>query len=579
MSKRLVIKVSGESGRGIVSSGSIIMKSLKRVGYFITADREYPSLIQGGCANYQINISNKQIFGFSKNIDIAIGLDSIGLKDAIESVREGGIIIHGYERWERGFKGLEEVAKSRNLKVVYIPALSVAKEQGGGYRFVNTVLLGLLWKVLGLDFETVKDQVKDTFGSRPQWLDINFACLKAGFDFIDKPLLKIPFQPSNQVADTMLIDGNTALSIGAIHAGMSCFYAYPMSPASSILTYIAKTAKDTNILVKQAEDEITAMQMVIGSMHMGARSMTATSGGGFDLMTETISLAGITETPAVVVIAQRPGPGTGLPTWTGQGDLDLAIYSGHGEYGKIVVSCSNPTSCFENIQHSFNLAEKFQVPVIVLTEKMIAENTQTVPAFDQNIIPIERGLVEGDNLKVLNQSDRFKKTDSGISKRWLPGSSETIYFANGDEHKEDGTLDESVDADQMIAKRVRKLDTIRESLLDPIVYGAKKGADISFVGWGGTRNVMIDVIFQMKSSGVSVNYIHFDFVYPLKTNILKDFFKENKKVCLIEGNVTGQLGGLIQKNTDLKFAAELLKYNGRPFLIEDVVDFIRSSLK
>lgn len=232
--------------------------------------------------------------------------------------------------------------------------------------------------------------------------------------------------------------------MGAIHAGVRTYFAYPMSPSSSILGYFAKTAPKTGVVVRQVEDEISAIQMSLGSMYAGTRSMTATSGGGFDLMTETISLSGMTEVPCVVAIAQRPGPATGLPTWTAQGDLMLSIYAGHGEFARIVIGVSDPVSAFELTQHAFNLAEVYQVPVIILTEKLISENRQTILPFEQNTIPIQRGLVSDPaELAKLVPSDRYKITDSGVSKRWVPTHAETIFYCNGDEHHEDGTLDES----------------------------------------------------------------------------------------------------------------------------------------
>ena len=372
---------------------------------------------------------------------------------------------------------------------------------------------------------------------------------------------------------TILLNGNKALALGGIHTGVRAYFAYPMSPSSSILTYFANAAAETGCVVKQAEDEITVANMTLGAMHMGTRALTATSGGGFDLMTETVSLAGITEIPLVIINVQRPGPATGLPTWTAQGDLNLAIYSAHGEFAKVVIGVSNPTDCFELIQHALNIAEKYQCVVIVLSEKVIAESTCTVPPLKQNKIPIERGLVTGAELKKLKNSDRYKITKNGISKRWLPGTSKAYYFANGDEHWEDGSVTEAAkESGEMYMKRVRKAETIKKALPEPEIIGSKK-AKISFVGWGNSKNIMIDIVRKHKD----VNYLHFSYVWPLKEKTLKKFFKNNKNIHLIESNATGQFGNLVEATVHQKFKNRLLKANGRPFFTEDVEKFIKKN--
>jgi 2-oxoglutarate ferredoxin oxidoreductase subunit alpha len=372
------------------------------------------------------------------------------------------------------------------------------------------------------------------------------------------------------------LDGNTALGLGAIQAGVRAYYAYPMSPASTILSYLAEVSHETGMVVKQAEDEITAAQMSLGSMFMGTRAFTATSGGGFDLMTETVSLAGMTETPLVIVLAQRPGPATGLPTWTAQADLLLAIHSGHGEYPKVVLACSDTSSCYEQIQHAFNLAEQYQCVVIVLTEKVIAEALMMVDPFTHGTIPIERGLVDTkEGLQKVYSEERYALTPTGVSKRWLPGSTKMHYYANGDEHWVDGSLTEEADhAAAMMEKRMRKEITILKALPEPAVHGVAKNANLSVVGWGSTKGVMEDVIRWYKKRGVAINYLHYDVVSPIKTTRLKQFFAENSNVCLLEGNYRGQLGGLIEHATGLRFADRLLKYDGRPFFFEEVIGWI-----
>lgn len=590
---------------GLNSVGSIIARTLKRMGFYIHSDREFPSLIMGGHANVQIDFGLRPIHCLSNQADIVVALDRMGLEEYVGTLKPGGILIHGYERHQL-LKNLKAEAEKRNLKLLYLPARQISYNFGGNETIATMVLIGLLWKALGFDLIELEAEVKHRYGKNPEYLRLDLLCLNEGYSAVIpsdppcpslKPLRAIPPLAPHQSArlgrndkiKTILLDGNQALVLGAIHAGVRAYYAYPMSPSSSILTNMANWAKEFGIIVKQGEDEITVAQMALGSMHMGTRALAATSGGGFDLMTETVSLAGMIECPLVIILAQRPGPATGLPTWTAQADLNLAIFSAHGEFPRIVMAASDQTSAFELIQHAFNLAEEFQTPVILLTEKQIAEAQTTVPDFELNKIPITRHLVEGEALKTLKPEDRYKITDSGVSKRWIPGSSPAFYFANSDEHWESGVLTEDgKKASEMIAKRMRKQKSIEEALPEPVIYGEAKGADISFIGWGSSKGVMFDVIQNLREPHehnephapprpLSINYLHFDYLWPLKTSVLNTFFEQNKNVHLIEGNYQGQLGNLIEGKTGLKFKGHLLKWDGRPFFLEDVIKYVHKN--
>lgn len=570
---RVVIKIAGESGMGIESSGMIVMKALKKMGFWIYGEREFPSLIKGGRANIQINFSQKRIYGMSGNIDISVAVDREGLLDSLETTKNGGIIINGFERWNKVVKNLDSIASEKNLQVIHLPAREIALTSGGNIIMVNVVLLGYLWKILGLELESLHDQINHQFASKKDLLPVNLACSRAGFDFEPENghpnfETKVEIDNLNATEEKMLIDGNSSLVLGAVSAGVRTYFGYPMSPSSSILTYIAEIADEYGILVKQAEDEITAVQMTLGAMHMGTRSLTSTSGGGFDLMTETISLSAMTETPLVSIIAQRPGPATGLPTWTGQADLNLAIHAGHGEFTKLVVGGSDPESCYYLIQKTFNLAEKYQIPAIILTEASIGMSYSTVPQFDQNI-PVERYLEESN--PELKQENRFEITETGVSKRWIPGSSEAVYFANGDEHWSGGELTEEADkAQQMIQKRNYKEKFLLEDLPEPELFG-KTEAKITIVGWGSTKKAVLDSLEILNSRGIEINYLHYEFLWPVKTKNIKSIFEKGNNLILIEGNYEGQFGTILEQKAGVKFSKKLLKYNGRPVVLEDVV--------
>ncbi len=564
--KRTRIKIVGQSGSGLLSTGEIISQALMNLGFYLVSDREYPSLIKGGHSCFTINVSDEKIYSLSEGADIMLAIDKPSMVAYFDILKSGGVFVHGYER-PMGIADIVTKAEERGIKVVHLPAREISFENGGNVLMQNMVLIGMLWKALGLPYEAIEEEITERFKEKPKLLEIDLKCAKAGYEQTDLHFAIAGVGKEKKI----LLEGNKAIALGAVHAGVRAYFAYPMSPASTILTYMSEMANKFGMVVKQAEDEITAAQMSLGAMFMGTRAFTATSGGGYDLMTETVSLAGIIENPLVIVVAQRPGPGTGLPTWTMQGDLNLAINAGHGEFPRIVMAVSEPEDCFSLIQHAFNFAEKYQSPVIVLTEKVVAESNLTVKPFLQNLIPIERGLSDGE----LSNEDRYKITEDGLSKRWLPGSSEAYYFANGDEHWEDGTLTEDGEkAGAMYSKRMRKLSLIKSTLPEPEIFGQQSGADISFIGWGSSKTVMLDIIEEYRLQGKAVNYLHYSYLHPFKEVLAKKFFEENSNVCLIEGNYTGQFGHIVECATDKKFARKLLKYDGRPFFIEDLKRFV-----
>ncbi len=572
---RIRLKIVGQSGSGLLTVGDIVSQGLNQLGFQLCSDREYPSLIKGGHSCYTINFANHPIRSLSHTADILVAIDKPSLVAYHQALKPKGTLIHGYERTQ-GIKDILDQAKKKNITIISTKARQLAHTYGGNELMANVILTGMVWKALGFELKIVQKLFEKKFQRKPEISKIAIKCLKAAFNEVKK-ISDIPLPTKKKTRK--LLDGNHSLALGAVHAGVRFYVAYPMSPSSSILTHMANMSTKTGVIVKQAEDEITVAQLALGAIHGGTRALCATSGGGFDLMTETVSLAGIIETPLVIIIVQRPGPGTGLPTWTAQGDLNLAIHAGHGEFTRLVIGVSDPVDTYNNIQHALNYAEKYQIPVILLSDKVTAESKHTIDPKDFESIAIERNLTEGKDLKKLASSDRYALTKSGVSKRWLPGSCKTWYFANSDEHKEDGVLtEEGEEAGKMYAKRNRKLETLLEELPEPTLYGDIK-ADISFIGWGSTRTTMLDIIEFYKDKNISVNYLHYDYLWPLKTKMFEKVHKNNANIHLIEGNYLGQLGNLLEQKTGLKLKQKFLKYDGRPFFIEDVIEYIDKHTK
>jgi 2-oxoglutarate/2-oxoacid ferredoxin oxidoreductase subunit alpha len=570
---RFIVKAVGESGQGVNSIGEILAKTLKNSGLYIFGYREYPSLIKGGYASYQIDISDKEINSSSKECDLLMCLSRVSFRKYLNSVRNGGSVIHGVFKL-KPTEDEEILIKEKNIVVKYIPAQDLAIELGGKRIMSNTIMLGAIWQILGLKISGLENSIKEIFARKPEIIDINLKCLNAGhiYDLQNLNKAELKLREHKNFKDDLLMTGNHAISLGAIAAGVRAFYAYPMTPSSSILSYLSSVYHETGMLVKQIEDEISVANMAVGSMHMGARTMIATSGGGFDLMTETVSLAGITETPLVCVVAQRPGPGTGLPTWTSASDLNIAVYSGHGEYARCVVAAHDVMSCYTVTQNAFNIAEKYQIPVMILTEKQIAESIFQIDKLPKDL-PIQRDIVKGRDLEKIESSDRYKITKTGVSKRWLPGSCDAVFDANGDEHLPDGSLTEdALSAKEMYDKRIRKEEYLLENLPEPELFGSSD-PDILFVGWGSVKNSMIDVI---ELSDKKIAYLHYEYIYPVKTKVFMEMAKKTKKLVLIENNATGQLGNLLTSKSGILFNNKLLKMDGRPFFLEDILEYIEN---
>ena len=370
----------------------------------------------------------------------------------------------------------------------------------------------------------------------------------------------------------MLLTGNEAISLGAIAAGCKFVAGYPMTPTTSIIEYFASKAKDCGLAVVQPEDEIAAINMAIEASYAGVRAMTATSGGGFCLMVEGLGLAGMTDTPIVVVEGQRAGPAIGLPTRTEQGDLEFMLHAAHGEFPRAVLTLSTVEDCFWLTVKAFNLADKYQTPVIILTDHHLASSYATVDKFDLSKVTIDRGLLyskqEGEEYK------RHKVTSSGISPRAFPGQEGTLVITDSDERDEDGHLIEDAQTrTQQVQKRMRKLFSLKNEISMPQHYGPKK-AENTIIGWGSTYGAIREAIDILRKQRISVNWLHLNEIWPFPSESVADFLDKANNSYVIENNATGQLARLIRAQTGKKVTGSILKYDGRPFSPTHIVEMI-----
>lgn len=579
--KRISFKVTGAQGQGVNSVGELCAKGLKRKGYAVFAYREYMSLIKGGHSSYQLDISNAPLQSSEEVIDILLCFNHHGLELNLHELKENGVLIHMSPDFEFS-KADEKFIKRNNIAVLCIPVLSILQSIGARPIAANVLLSALLWASLGQDMKSLQTMVTAQFKHKgDKVVQKNKECIAEGFKCFKEHAMhrsvELP-KAKRQFAKHMLLTGSQAMGLGVIHAGCRVYVGYPMTPSSPLLSYISSLQNRTGMVIKQAEDEITAAQMMSGAMYMGTRALTATSGGGYDLMTETISLNGIIENPSVIVLAQRPGPATGLPTWTGQGDVLLAVHSAHGEFPRCVVSVSDSEDAFYLTAEAFNIADRFQCPVTILTDKQIAEALYTQAPYDQKRITIDRGhlVTIPSHLQKLHSADRYNPhVVDGISPRWLPGSKAKTYCAQGDEHNSEGSVDESAqNAVEQMEKRMLKLAALKEALPEPILYGSAK-PEILLVGFGSTKGPVLDALAYLAEQEVDaqkkIGYLHFEYLWPLKTELFESLHNTAKRTVCIEGNYQGQLAMLLQQEVGVKLPERILKYDGRPFFLHELV--------
>ena len=406
--KRTSVKIVGASGQGINSIGEILAKGLKRSGYCAFGYREYPSLIHGGHASYQLDIANERVASSETNVDVLMALNHHGLELNMEEVKQEGLVLHVTAGWQFSARHQELISHHR-LRVVYFPVDDVLLRLHAKPVLSNVLLTAFLWSTLDQDVDLLKSIVEERFATRKELLELNMRCIDEGYSFVDPREGKIRISlpaPRREFSGQLLITGSQAMGLGAIHAGVRLYAGYPMTPSSPLLSFMAGVEDKTHMVVKQAEDEITAAQMVSGAMYMGTRALTATAGVGFDLMSETISLNAMIENPTVFVLAQRPGPATGLPTWTSQGRPAAGREPRSRRVHTLRASVSNSQDAFDLMPMAFNLAEQYQIPVIVLTEKHIAEALYTQEPYDLTNAEIDRG-------KLVTDPEQLKDAESG----------------------------------------------------------------------------------------------------------------------------------------------------------------------
>lgn len=563
MLSSLTLVLSGQAGQGLKTIEELLGKAIvERYHLFSTA--EVMSRVRGGNNTVEIRLSNQQVYAYKDTIDVLFLLNNHAYKRLENRISDHTLIFGEDEFLSDDIKSLI------GDKYKTIPINDLTKE-AGSVLYGNTLIFGFISGLLGLDPSHCTNLLQNKFRKKSQKIiEGNTKAFSLGFDAGSQHNTINQIEPTEDVATRKIINGTEAIAIGAIAGGINYMASYPMSPGTGVLEYIAGKSNDFDIIVEQAEDEIAAMNMVIGGWYAGARAMATTSGGGFALMEEAISLSGITETPAVIHIAQRPGPGTGLPTRTEQGDLNLAVYSGHGEFPRIVLAPGTLEDGILLTQKAFYLADQYQVPVFILSDQYYLDSKRPVAPVALDPEALTSFVVASSE-----NYHRYALTENGISPRAIPGNGSGLVKCDSDEHEENGTITEDFDVRiQMNDKRLGKETLILESYIEPELIGSKTYKKL-IIGWGSTYGVLKESIESSASDDVA--FLHIKMLFPLSES-LKAYTDRAEQIVVVENNATGQLAGLLKLHLDIQVDEKLLKYNGVPFSIEEVDRFIKEVL-
>jgi len=565
----LILRVGGEAGWGIATASNLFCQLALKLGYKIFSSKDYASQIKGGHNYHTVRISSEDIGADLNNVEILLALDKITFDKHESTVNANGIIIHNNKL----------IIESKKEGINYVP-LNIAEiqEQVGNKNILNAVFFGAAVKCLGLEEELLGFTIKDYFQKKPELSEILLRAAKLSYQSVNE-IANYKLESFDKKENLTILSGNDAITKGALKAGLSFHAQYPMTPVSAVLHNLAKEAakENSNLIVIQPEDEIAAINMAIGASYAGARAMTATSGGGFALMIESLGLASMAEVPLVVIEGQRPGPATGLPTKQEQGDLKFVLNSGTGDFPHAVIAPGNIEECYTETKRAFYLAEKYQLPVIVLVDKNMTESLKTVDlgkeennfVFDyDHKINVITEVADSE----LNSDGLYKRYASANVKRTLPGTEKGVYACAGDEHDEVGYITEDpIIRRTMMERRMGKVNFIAEELPKLKIIGSED-AKLTVISWGSNKGAIGEAVAKLNSEGKGVNFLNIKFMLPFQTEEVKNILNNSKKIVLIENNYSAQLGSLIREQTGIEIKDKILRYDGYTYTTDNVYE-------
>lgn len=555
-SKHIII--GGAAGQGLVTVGQLLCKALVRAGYEVLVTQHYMSRVRGGHNTFNIRTGAQPLTGPSDACDILVALN------------QETVTLHKGEMAGKGFVILDAALDAEGLPALKVPFDKLAPKA----IFQNVAALGVLCSVLGVDKEYAEELLRESFGKKgDEVVQQNRQVLDDACAWAQEQQALCDALPAvSRREPRMLINGNEAIAFGALAAGVKFCSFYPMTPATTVAQNLILHGRKLGVIVEQVEDEIAALNMALGASYAGAPTLVPTSGGGFALMTEAVSLAGVMEQPVVIVVAQRPGPATGLPTRTEQADLNLVLYSGHGEFPRAIFAPCTLEDCFHLTHKAFDITEKYQSPVFVLTDQDLSDRLMGVPPFDLSSLP----PVAGPDLTDDNAAEykRYAFTANGLSPRRIPGYGKSLVLADCHEHTEDGHITEDMGIrTAMNDKRFAKELGILSEVVPPRRFGAEQ-PDRILLCWGSTEGAARETADILNGQGQKVAVLSFPQVWPLKPDQFLPFLASAKEVVAVEGNKLAQFARLLRQETGFAVHRTVLRYDGRPF----TPDFILAKL-
>ena len=577
MRQSFTVGVGGAAGQGVATPGDIFAKIFSRRGLHLNAYNAYQSIIRGGHTFLTIRTGPDKISNMGDRIDLLIPLNQDTMDRHLGLLSAGGACLYNADLIQPG-------TPAAGVQMCPIPVSKLADISKNKVA-QNTLAIGAALSMMGVGFPALESVLAEQFRKKEQKvIDENVGLARAGYDYATQNFK--PFEWPLPMTETRyaVLSGNAALAMGGAAAGVKFYSAYPMSPSTGVLHWMAEHARKAEIMVRQVEDEIGVINMAIGAAHAGVRAMCATSGGGFALMSEGLGLAAQAEIPIVVIDCQRAGPSTGVPTKTEQGDLWQMLGAAFGDYPRVIAAPLDIGDCFKLIPEIFNIADRFQCPGIVLCDLLLSEGRLSVDPKELDFHPvIDRGeLITSNGSGDHETYKRYKITESGVSPRAIPGVPGHTHTVSSDEHDEDGVLisDEytnTVKRRAMMEKRMRKMDGIAAMVPLPQLQGPAN-ADVTLIGWGSTYGVIDEACELLREEGVSANHLPIRWLVPLHGDAILDLLKGARHTIIVENNYSGQFARYLRSETSFVPKGHIRKYDGEPFMPHHIVEAVRDQL-
>jgi len=577
MRQSFAVGVGGAAGQGVATPGDIFAKIFSRRGLHLNAYNAYQSIIRGGHTFLTIRTGPDKISNMGDRIDLLIPLNQDTMDRHLGLLSAGGACLYNADLIQLG-------TPAAGVQMCPIPVSKLADISKNKVA-QNTLAIGAALSMMGVGFPALESVLAEQFRKKEQKvIDENVGLARAGYDYATQNFK--PFEWPLPMTETRyaVLSGNAALAMGGAAAGVKFYSAYPMSPSTGVLHWMAEHARKAEIMVRQVEDEIGVINMAIGAAHAGVRAMCATSGGGFALMSEGLGLAAQAEIPIVVIDCQRAGPSTGVPTKTEQGDLWQMLGAAFGDYPRVIAAPLDIGDCFKLIPEIFNIADRFQCPGIVLCDLLLSEGRLSVDPKELDFHPvIDRGeLITSNGSGDHETYKRYKITESGVSPRAIPGVPGHTHTVSSDEHDEDGVLisDEytnTVKRRAMMEKRMRKMDGIAAMVPLPQLQGPAN-ADVTLIGWGSTYGVIDEACELLREEGVSANHLPIRWLVPLHGDAILDLLKGARHTIIVENNYSGQFARYLRSETSFVPKGHIRKYDGEPFMPHHIVEAVRDQL-